>query len=95
MRMMRMLRPPQPAQGLHYPDCKSIFSNPQAVRVSQFWSVRPAAPPLPAPAPALKPSPFLNQHEEEVLGGVFGFTPEQRAALREAGAISTAAQVKG
>jgi CoA:oxalate CoA-transferase len=49
----------------------------------------------PAPAPALKPSPFLNQHEEEVLGGIFGFTAEQRAALREAGAISTAAQVKG
>jgi hypothetical protein len=48
-----------------------------------------------APAPALKPSPFLNQHEEEVLGGIFGFTVEQRAALREAGAISTAAQVKG
>jgi crotonobetainyl-CoA:carnitine CoA-transferase CaiB-like acyl-CoA transferase len=48
-----------------------------------------------APAPALKPSPFLNQHEEEVLGGIFGFSAEQRAALREAGAISTAAQVKG
>ncbi|MCA3413310.1 MAG: hypothetical protein INF84_01815 [Roseomonas sp.] len=27
-------------------------------------------------APALKPSPFLNQHEEEVLGGIFGFTAE-------------------
>jgi CoA:oxalate CoA-transferase len=49
-----------------------------------------------APAPALKPSPFLNQHEEEVLGGgIFGFTAEERAALREAGAISMAAQVKG
>jgi len=48
-----------------------------------------------APAPALTPSPFLNQHEEEVLGGIFGFSAEQRAALREAGAISTAAQVKG
>ncbi len=24
-------------------------------------------------APALKPSPFLNQHEEEVLGGILGF----------------------
>jgi crotonobetainyl-CoA:carnitine CoA-transferase CaiB-like acyl-CoA transferase len=48
-----------------------------------------------APAPTLKPSPFLNQHEEEVLGGIFGFSAEARAALREAGAISTAAQVKG
>ncbi len=48
-----------------------------------------------APAPALKSSPFLNQHEEEVLVGVFGFTPEQRAALREAGTISMAARVKG
>ncbi len=46
-------------------------------------------------APALKPSPFLNQHEEELLGGIFGFSAEQRAALREAGAISTKAQVKG
>ncbi|MCA3039812.1 MAG: hypothetical protein ING00_06065 [Roseomonas sp.] len=46
-------------------------------------------------APALKPSPFLNQHEEEVLGGIFGFSAEERAALREAGAISMAAQVKG
>ena len=26
-----------------------------------------------APAPALKPSPLLKQHEEEVLGGDFGF----------------------
>jgi crotonobetainyl-CoA:carnitine CoA-transferase CaiB-like acyl-CoA transferase len=48
-----------------------------------------------APAPALKPSPFLNQHEEEVLGGIFGYSAEERAALREAGAISTMAQVKG
>jgi crotonobetainyl-CoA:carnitine CoA-transferase CaiB-like acyl-CoA transferase len=48
-----------------------------------------------APAPALKPSPFLNQHVEEVLGGIFGFSPEERTALREAGAISAAAQVKG
>ena len=48
-----------------------------------------------APAPALKPSPFLNQHEEEVLGGIFGFSAEERTALREAGAISAAAQVKG
>ena len=48
-----------------------------------------------APAPALKPSPFLNQHEEEVLGGIFGFSAAERAALREAGAISSAAQVKG
>ena len=46
-------------------------------------------------ASALKPSPFLNQHEEEVLGGIFGFSAEERAALREAGAISSAAQVKG
>jgi CoA:oxalate CoA-transferase len=48
-----------------------------------------------APAPALKSSPFFNQHEEEVLGGIFGFTAEQRSALREAGAISRVAQVKG
>jgi len=46
-------------------------------------------------APGLKPSPFLNQHEEEVLGGIFGFSADERAALREAGAISSAAQVKG
>jgi hypothetical protein len=50
--------------------------------------------PAPAPAPALKPSPFLNQDEEEVLSGIFGFSAEERVALREAGAISSAAQVK-
>jgi crotonobetainyl-CoA:carnitine CoA-transferase CaiB-like acyl-CoA transferase len=49
----------------------------------------------PAPAPALKPRTFLNQHEEEVLGGVFGFTAEERAALRDAGAISMAGPLKG
>jgi crotonobetainyl-CoA:carnitine CoA-transferase CaiB-like acyl-CoA transferase len=48
-----------------------------------------------APAPALKPSSFLNKHEEEVPGGILGFAAEERAALREAGAISMAAQVKG
>ncbi len=48
-----------------------------------------------APAPALKLSPFLNQHEEEVLGGIFGFSADRRAALRGAGATSTVAQVKG
>jgi CoA:oxalate CoA-transferase len=48
-----------------------------------------------APAPVLKLSPFLNQHEEEVLGGIFWFSAEERAALREAGAVSSAAQVKG
>jgi hypothetical protein len=30
-----------------------------------------------------------------VLGGIFGYSAEERAALREAGAISTMAQVKG
>jgi hypothetical protein len=47
------------------------------------------------PAPALKPSPFLNQHEEEVLEGIFGFSAAERAALQEAVAISSAAEVKG
>jgi hypothetical protein len=46
-------------------------------------------------ASALKLSPFLNQHEEEVLGGIFGVSAEKRAAPQEAGAISSAAQVKG
>lgn len=36
-------------------------------------------------APALKASPFPNQHEEEVLEGIWGFSAEERAALREAG----------
>jgi CoA:oxalate CoA-transferase len=48
-----------------------------------------------AQAPTLKPSLFLNQHEEEVLGGIFGFSAAERAALREAGAIVLAAQVRG
>jgi formyl-CoA transferase len=30
-----------------------------------------------APAPALKPSLFLDQHQEEVLGGIFGFSSEE------------------
>ncbi len=45
--------------------------------------------------PGLKPSRFLNQHEEDVLAGIFGFSVEERAVLREADAISSAAQVKG
>jgi hypothetical protein len=48
-----------------------------------------------APPPTLKPSPFLSQHEEEVLGRIFGFSTEERASLREAGAISVAGPVKG
>ena len=48
-----------------------------------------------APAPALKPSPFFNQHKEEVLGGIFGFFADERATLWKVGAISVAAQVKG
>ena len=67
-----------------------------------LWQRQPAcrarpAPPrfTDAPAPALTPSPFLNQHEEEVLGGIFGFSAAERAALREAGAISVAGPVKG
>jgi hypothetical protein len=46
-------------------------------------------------AAALQPSPFLNQHEAEMLEAIFGFSPEERAALREAGAVSMVAQVKG
>ena len=47
-----------------------------------------------APAPALKPTPFFDQHKEEVLGGIFGFSVDERAALREVGAISVAGLVK-
>jgi crotonobetainyl-CoA:carnitine CoA-transferase CaiB-like acyl-CoA transferase len=39
-----------------------------------------------APAPALKPSPLLKQHEEEVLGGGFWVLAEEWAAFRESGA---------
>ena len=78
--------------------CGGIWS----VRLARHWMddpdvrcvCQPSSPLRFAYAPALKPSPFLNQHEEEVLWGIFGFTPERRAALREAGAISMAAQVK-
>jgi hypothetical protein len=34
-----------------------------------------------------KPRHFHNQHEEEVLGGIFGFFAAERAALREAGRL--------
>ena len=35
--------------------------------------------------PGLKPTPFTNQHQEEVLGGIFWFSADERAALREVG----------
>lgn len=40
-----------------------------------------------APPPDFEPSPFLNQHEGEVLGGLLGITEMQREALRAAGAL--------
>jgi CoA:oxalate CoA-transferase len=73
------------------------------VRIVRLWMddpevgrvCLPSSPLRLTDAPALKPSPFLNQHKEEVLGGIFGFSTAARAALREAGAIRSAAQVKG
>lgn len=40
-----------------------------------------------APPPDFAPSPFLNQHEDEVLGGVLGLNDAERDALRAAGAL--------
>ena len=40
-----------------------------------------------APPPDFAPSPFLNQHEGEVLGGMLGLAEAEREALREAGAL--------
>ena len=45
-------------------------------------------------ASALEPSPFLNQHEEEVLGRVFGSSAEERSVLREAGAVRAFGRVR-
>jgi hypothetical protein len=45
-------------------------------------------------APALKPSPFLNQHEEEVLGGCLGFRRNnaRRCGKRERNPLSALGQ---
>ena len=40
-----------------------------------------------APPPDFAPSPFLNQHEAEVLGGILGIAEAEREALRAAGAL--------
>jgi crotonobetainyl-CoA:carnitine CoA-transferase CaiB-like acyl-CoA transferase len=40
-----------------------------------------------APPPPFAPSPFLNQHEEEVLGGLLGLDEAEREALRAAGGL--------
>ncbi|MBR0682825.1 CoA transferase [Roseomonas eburnea] len=40
-----------------------------------------------APPPDFAPSPFLNQHEAEVLGGMLGIEEAEREALRAAGAL--------
>ncbi|HWT10214.1 MAG TPA: CoA transferase, partial [Roseomonas sp.] len=40
-----------------------------------------------APPPDFAPSPFLNQHEGEVLGGMLGLADDERETLREAGAL--------
>ncbi len=40
-----------------------------------------------APPPDLAPSPFLNQHEADVLGGMLGLGEAEREALRASGAL--------
>lgn len=40
-----------------------------------------------APPPGFRPSPFLNQHETEILGGMLGMDEAEREALRRAGAL--------
>lgn len=40
-----------------------------------------------APPPDFAPSPFLNQHEAEVLGGVLGMDEAEREAVRAAGGL--------
>lgn len=40
-----------------------------------------------APPPDFSPSPFLNQHEGDVLGGMLGLAEADREALRKAGAL--------
>jgi crotonobetainyl-CoA:carnitine CoA-transferase CaiB-like acyl-CoA transferase len=40
-----------------------------------------------AAPPDFAPSPFLNQHEGEVLGGLLGMEEAEREALRDAGAL--------
>jgi crotonobetainyl-CoA:carnitine CoA-transferase CaiB-like acyl-CoA transferase len=40
-----------------------------------------------APPPEFAPSPFLNEHEAQVLGGMLGLAEADREALRQAGAL--------
>jgi crotonobetainyl-CoA:carnitine CoA-transferase CaiB-like acyl-CoA transferase len=40
-----------------------------------------------APPPPFEPSPFLNQHEAEVLGGLLGMDEAEREAARAAGGL--------
>jgi crotonobetainyl-CoA:carnitine CoA-transferase CaiB-like acyl-CoA transferase len=40
-----------------------------------------------APPPDFAPSPFLNQHEADILGGMLGLAETEREALRDAGAL--------
>lgn len=40
-----------------------------------------------APPPDFAPSPFLNQHEAEVLGGLLGLDEAERDAIRAAGGL--------
>jgi crotonobetainyl-CoA:carnitine CoA-transferase CaiB-like acyl-CoA transferase len=40
-----------------------------------------------APPPDFEPSPFLNQHEAEVLGDLLGMEEAEREAVRAAGGL--------
>ena len=40
-----------------------------------------------APPPDFAPSPFLNQHEAEILGGMLGLDEAEREAIRAAGGL--------
>ena len=40
-----------------------------------------------APPPTFAPSPFLNEHEGDVLGGLLGMTEADRDAVRDAGGL--------
>jgi crotonobetainyl-CoA:carnitine CoA-transferase CaiB-like acyl-CoA transferase len=71
-------------QGMHERGMLRWVDHPEVGRV-----VLPSTPLriADAPPPDFAPSPFLNQHEGEVLGGMLGLAEAEREALREAGAL--------
>ena len=71
-------------QGMHERGMLRWVDHPEVGRV-----VLPSTPlrVTGAPPPTFAPSPFLNEHEGDVLGGLLGMTEADRDAVRDAGGL--------